>query len=246
MCGWGIVVQFPWIWSIFKVTAVTWVATLAFLVFFGNPRGMVRVTRVTCGGWPGSGSRPSWRHVRRSRHGRIAVDRFLKMRCARNVFAGDAAALVDGEHVSVRSPSMPDRGGASPATTSSAISSALTSIPIEIGSYLTILDLGPWGAVYTEGWDRRAAVSGAVTRQMINYERIYCHARVIPSRFSRLRCRACKLHRGACVKSFALACAVRNVRLAVLSYRDTQDRRRLGCVVPRRNCSYGHRSRSRS
>lgn len=46
-------------------------------------------------------------------------------------------------------------------------------IPTEIGSYLTILDLGPWGAVYTEGWDRRAAVSGAVTRQMINYERIY-------------------------------------------------------------------------
>jgi NADH dehydrogenase len=49
-------------------------------------------------------------------------------------------------------------------------------IPIEIGYYVTILDLGAWGAVYTEGWDRRVAVTGAAakeTKRLINRERIY-------------------------------------------------------------------------
>jgi NADH dehydrogenase len=49
-------------------------------------------------------------------------------------------------------------------------------IPIEIGYYVTILDLGAWGAVYTEGWDRRVAAAGAAvkqTKRMINCERIY-------------------------------------------------------------------------
>ena len=39
-----------------------------------------------------------------------------------------------------------------------------------------ILDLGAWGAVYTEGWDRRVAVTGAAakrTKRLINCERIY-------------------------------------------------------------------------
>jgi NADH dehydrogenase len=38
------------------------------------------------------------------------------------------------------------------------------------------LDLGPAGAVYTEGWDRQVAASGEVakaTKQVINTERIY-------------------------------------------------------------------------
>jgi NADH dehydrogenase len=49
-------------------------------------------------------------------------------------------------------------------------------LPLRIGWYTTILDLGPWGAVYTEGWDRRVASQGAAakrTKEIINRQRIY-------------------------------------------------------------------------
>ena len=49
-------------------------------------------------------------------------------------------------------------------------------IPIDIGYYVTCLDLGAWGAVYTEGWERRVAVTGAAakrTKETINRQRIY-------------------------------------------------------------------------
>ena len=49
-------------------------------------------------------------------------------------------------------------------------------IPIDIGYYVTVLDLGAWGAVYTEGWDREVVAVGAGakrTKQTINRERIY-------------------------------------------------------------------------
>jgi NADH dehydrogenase len=41
---------------------------------------------------------------------------------------------------------------------------------------VTCLDLGPWGALYTEGWDRRLALTGPEakkTKQTINRVRIY-------------------------------------------------------------------------
>jgi NADH dehydrogenase len=49
-------------------------------------------------------------------------------------------------------------------------------LPLAIGWYTTILDLGPWGAVYTEGWDRRVVAQKAVakrTKETINRRRIY-------------------------------------------------------------------------
>lgn len=49
-------------------------------------------------------------------------------------------------------------------------------LPLAIPSYGTCLDLGPWGAVITEGWERRVVASGAEakpTKQMINRIRIY-------------------------------------------------------------------------
>jgi NADH:ubiquinone reductase (H+-translocating) len=52
----------------------------------------------------------------------------------------------------------------------------LPMLPLEIDWYTTILDLGPWGAVYTEGWDRKLAAQGSVakkTKQVINGQRIY-------------------------------------------------------------------------
>ncbi len=49
-------------------------------------------------------------------------------------------------------------------------------LPLRIDWYTTILDLGPWGAVCTEGWDRRVVSRGAAaksTKEMINRQRIY-------------------------------------------------------------------------
>jgi NADH:quinone reductase (non-electrogenic) len=49
-------------------------------------------------------------------------------------------------------------------------------LPLTIDRYVTILDLGPWGAVYTEGWDRHVVAREAVakrTKQTINRQRIY-------------------------------------------------------------------------
>jgi NADH:ubiquinone reductase (H+-translocating) len=49
-------------------------------------------------------------------------------------------------------------------------------LPLHIGWYTTILDLGPWGAVYTNGWDRHVIATGPaakVTKQTINCQRIY-------------------------------------------------------------------------
>lgn len=49
-------------------------------------------------------------------------------------------------------------------------------LPLRIDWYATILDLGPWGAVYTEGWDRRVVATGATakaTKEEINRHRIY-------------------------------------------------------------------------
>jgi NADH dehydrogenase len=112
------------------------------------------------------------------RFGRVAVDRFLRVEGTTDVFAaGDvAAASVDGEHVSVMScqHARPMGRIAGHNVVCDLFGEAM--IPIEIGYYVTILDLGAWGALYTEGWDRRVAVTGAAakeTKQKINRERIY-------------------------------------------------------------------------
>src|SRR6516165_5491302 len=49
-------------------------------------------------------------------------------------------------------------------------------LPLNIDWYTTILDLGPWGAVYTEGWDRHVVAQQAAakrTKETINRQRIY-------------------------------------------------------------------------
>jgi NADH dehydrogenase len=47
---------------------------------------------------------------------------------------------------------------------------------LRIPWYVTVLDLGPAGAVYTEGWDRHVVATGAeakATKTTINTVRIY-------------------------------------------------------------------------
>lgn len=49
-------------------------------------------------------------------------------------------------------------------------------LPLELRWYVTVLDLGEWGALYTEGRDRHVCASGAQakqTKRTINRERIY-------------------------------------------------------------------------
>jgi NADH dehydrogenase len=49
-------------------------------------------------------------------------------------------------------------------------------LPLQIDWYTTVCDLGPWGAVYTEGWERKLVSEGEAakaTKRTINGERIY-------------------------------------------------------------------------
>lgn len=112
------------------------------------------------------------------RFGRVAVDRHLRLPAAPEVFAaGDSAvALVDGTHPSVMSCQHARPMGRIAGHNVVCDLVGAPMIPVDIGYYVTILDLGAWGAVYTEGWDRRVAVTGAAakqTKRLINCERIY-------------------------------------------------------------------------
>jgi NADH:ubiquinone reductase (H+-translocating) len=49
-------------------------------------------------------------------------------------------------------------------------------LALQIPWYATVLDLGPAGAVYTEGWDRQVVAQGRqakATKRSINTQRIY-------------------------------------------------------------------------
>lgn len=116
--------------------------------------------------------------VERDRLGRLPVDEFLRVQGVTNVFAaGDAAWLsMDGTHVSVMScqHSRPMGRYAGHNVVSDLF--GLPMLPLTIDWYVTVLDLGAWGAVYTQGWDRQVVAQGAAakkTKQVINCERIY-------------------------------------------------------------------------
>ncbi|HEX3522992.1 MAG TPA: FAD-dependent oxidoreductase [Stellaceae bacterium] len=116
--------------------------------------------------------------VRRDRFGRVLVDHFMRVEGMPDTFAaGDAAcAMVDDRHSSVMScqHARPMGRFAGYNVVCGLVGKPM--LPLRIDWYTTILDLGPWGAVYTEGWDRRVVTSGAAakrTKQLINCERIY-------------------------------------------------------------------------
>lgn len=116
--------------------------------------------------------------VRHDRFGRVPVDRFMRVEGMAHTFAaGDAAyAIVDDRHSSVMScqHARPMGRFAGHNVVCDLVGKPM--LPLRIDWYTTILDLGPWGAVYTEGWDRRVVTTGAaakLTKQLINCERIY-------------------------------------------------------------------------
>ena len=111
-------------------------------------------------------------------HGRLAVDRFMRAKGIANVFAaGDVASVrLDGEHETVMSCQFARPMGRYAGHNVVADMFGEPMIPRDIDWYVTVLDLGAWGALYTEGWDRKVRTTGAaakVTKQTINRERIY-------------------------------------------------------------------------
>jgi NADH:ubiquinone reductase (H+-translocating) len=116
--------------------------------------------------------------VKRDRFGRIPVDRFMKVEGMDATFAaGDVAgAVLDDRHASVMSCQHARPMGRFAGHNAVCDLLDKPMLPLRIDWYVTCLDLGPWGAVYTEGWDRRVVATGAAakrTKQVINCERIY-------------------------------------------------------------------------
>ena len=116
--------------------------------------------------------------VERDRFGRLAVDEFMRVRAVPGVFAaGDVAwAMMDDCHVSVMSCQHGRPTGRFAGHNVVCDLFGLPMLPLRIPWYVTVLDLGAWGAVYTEGWDRHVVRKGAAakrTKQVINCERIY-------------------------------------------------------------------------
>jgi len=111
-------------------------------------------------------------------HGRLSVDQFMRAKGLAHVFAaGDAAsARLDGGHETVMSCQFARPMGRYAGHNVVAELFGDAMIPLDIDWYVTVLDLGAWGALYTEGWDRKVRTTGAaakVTKQTINRERIY-------------------------------------------------------------------------
>lgn len=114
----------------------------------------------------------------RDAQGRLKVDDCMRVSGVANVFAaGDVAhALIDGERPSVMScqHARPMGRFAGHNAVNELFGSPLQ--PLNIDWYTNIIDLGPWGAVYTQGWDRVAVAQGMQaknTKSIINRERIY-------------------------------------------------------------------------
>ena len=112
------------------------------------------------------------------RFGRIPVDEFMRIKGVDCAFAaGDSAwNMMDDLHTSVMSCQHSRPMGRFAGHNVVADLFGLPMLPLHIESYVTILDLGPWGAVYTEGWDRHVVTTGELakkTKQVINCQRIY-------------------------------------------------------------------------
>jgi NADH dehydrogenase len=120
--------------------------------------------------------------ARRDRLGRLMVDAFLAVEGVPGVYAaGDiACAAADGSgHDTVMScqHARPMGRFAGHNAACDLFGRPEARLAFSAPDYVTVLDLGPWGAVYTAGWDRgRLVASGpaakAVKRE-INARRIY-------------------------------------------------------------------------
>ncbi|MBR1197237.1 NAD(P)/FAD-dependent oxidoreductase [Bradyrhizobium sp. AUGA SZCCT0240] len=116
--------------------------------------------------------------VERDRLGRLHVDQFMRLTGAANIFAaGDVAScVVDGEHATVMSCQFARPMGRFAGNNVVADLLGQPMLALDIDWYVTVLDLGAWGALHTVGWDCQLHASGAAakaTKQIINRQRIY-------------------------------------------------------------------------
>lgn len=114
----------------------------------------------------------------RDRLGRLLVDPFMRIADLPGVFAaGDvASSVVDGLHPTVMSCQFARPMGRFAGHNVVADLVGEPMLPLRIDWYVTVLDLGSWGALYTEGWDREVCATGAAakaTKRTINRKRIY-------------------------------------------------------------------------
>lgn len=112
------------------------------------------------------------------RFGRVFVDEFMRVKGVANIFAaGDvASALMDDVHASVMSCQHGRPMGRFAGHNVICDLLGQPMLPLRIEWYVTVLDLGAWGAVYTEGWHRKVVSTGEAakkTKQTINCQRIY-------------------------------------------------------------------------
>jgi NADH:ubiquinone reductase (H+-translocating) len=116
--------------------------------------------------------------VERDHCGRVAVDEYMRVKGLQNIFAaGDVAWLpIDGQHPSVMSCQHGRPMGRFAGHNVVCDLLGLPMLPLQIDWYVTVLDLGEWGALYTEGWDRHVVATGEAaknTKMEINRRRIY-------------------------------------------------------------------------
>lgn len=110
--------------------------------------------------------------------GRLPVDASLRVQGLHDVLAaGDCArAILDDTHASVMSCQHGRPMGRFAGHNAAADALGRPLLPLRIEHYVTCLDLGPAGALYTEGWERRLVAAGPAvkqTKRTINRERIY-------------------------------------------------------------------------
>jgi NADH dehydrogenase len=110
--------------------------------------------------------------------GRVPVDRYLRVEGVDDVFAaGDCARmLIDGRNESVMSCQYGRPMGRYAGYNVAGDMLGEPLLALNIDWYTTIVDLGPWGAVYTQGRDRLLVAEGEQakrTKRLINGERIY-------------------------------------------------------------------------
>ena len=116
--------------------------------------------------------------IPRDRLGRLPVDEYMRVAGIPDLYAaGDVAcAKIDGVHSSVMSCQHGRPMGRYAGHNVAADLLLAPLLPLRIDWYTTILDLGPYGAVYTRGWDRQVVATGPAakaTKQTINCKRIY-------------------------------------------------------------------------
>jgi NADH dehydrogenase len=112
--------------------------------------------------------------------GRLLVDRELRVEGVSDIFAtGDVAfAATDdlGNHALMSCQHAMNLGRVAGHNVASDLLGQKTTVAYSQPKYVTCLSLGPWGAVYTEGWERAVKMQGLEAKQLkhqINTEWIY-------------------------------------------------------------------------